>query len=119
MKTIIEILGVFDTDITEMAINESFRIERSGFNDLIIEKVGDDRLSVAQVYTQRGDLMRDPEIVFDLSDGEWTAVEYQHDPVEYQHDESGLPDVQRFAGTWNTNLRKQGFVAAAKEQASA
>lgn len=118
MEVIIDILERFGVDsIAEMSINECYRIERDGFDDLVIEKVADDRLSVAQVYTQRGDLMRDPEVVFRIDDEGWTPVMYQHDPWQYEQDDNGLPDVRHFCeGTWNTNLRKQGFVTAAEQQ---
>jgi len=48
---------------SEMDINESVNIEMDGFMDLYIEKIGESKLSVAHYYTQRGDLMADPEIV--------------------------------------------------------
>lgn len=61
-----------------MEINENYTIESVGYEDLTIEKLADNRISVAQTYTQRMDLMRDPEIVYEIEeDGDWKPVEYQ------------------------------------------
>lgn len=80
---------------------------------LSIERVGEDRVSVAHHYTQRGDLMYDPEIVFDVSGDEWTPVRYTQHPFAHQYDPEGL-DLDGFPATWDDNLREQGYVQAAK-----
>lgn len=57
--------------------------------------------------------MRDPEIVFNIEDGEWTAIEITDDPTPpiYRRSETGLKDVQDHAdNTWGPNIRNQGFV---------
>lgn len=96
-----------------MEINESFTTPNQGYHDLTIEKIGPDRLSVAHYYTQRGDLMRDPEIVFRIEEGDsWTPIEYRQDDLGiYQRDESGL-DLSGFIKQWDENLENQGFVEA-------
>jgi len=88
----------------------------AGAMPLVIEKIGDNRVSVAHYYTQFGDVMYDPEIVFRItSNGTWMAVEYTQHPDIYRHDETGLIDAYDFAvNTWDDNLRTQGYVAAAR-----
>lgn len=77
---------------------------------------------------QNGDLMRDPEMVFDLfTHGEASAAE----PLSFQNDYMGVFQVYRyndagkkthvktrlkaelksFARTWFKNLKEQGFVS--------
>ncbi|EMA49108.1 hypothetical protein C451_19513 [Halococcus thailandensis JCM 13552] len=112
MKSIEKILKKKGVESLEaMELNESYTIQSQGYHELTIEKVGSDRLSVAHYYTQRGDLMRDPEIVFRIEENDsWTAVEYQQDDCGiYQHDKSGL-DLSEFIKQWDENLGNQGFV---------
>jgi hypothetical protein len=117
MQTVLDILDELGIEsVDEMKVNESHTISQEVFMDLTIEKVAEDRLSVMHSFTQNKDLMRDPEIVFDVAGNEWTPVVYQQSPNLYREDEDGLPDVGAFADTWDTTLRKQGFVEAASEQ---
>jgi hypothetical protein len=111
IKEILQALGV--ESASEMDIGESYTVERDEFMDLTIEKIYEDKLSVAHYYTQRGDLMRDPEIVFDVSGDGWFPIEYRQDPGQFQRDKTGL-DLHGFVDTWNKNLRNQGFVEMAK-----
>lgn len=116
MDAISEILGNLGVpSVAEMNINENYTITMYGFEDLTIEKIGDGRLSVGHYYTQRGDLMSDPEVVFMIDDDEWRAVRYTQHPLAHEHDESGL-DLSEFLSTWGKNLRRQGFVDAANRR---
>ena len=119
VKQILQLHGY--ENVESMEVGEYIEIEVDGFMPLTIEKVGDDRISVAHYKKQRMDLMRDPEIVFRVLDsGTWFAVEHTQDPYTYKRDENGLPEAQKFAvDTWNENLQRQGFVEAAREAASA
>jgi hypothetical protein len=110
-REILNRLGI--ESVEEMAVNESHTIEVEGFEDLTIEKVGSNRLSVAHHYIQRGDLMSNPEVVFHIDGGVWTPVRYTQHPHVHQHDEDGLPGVEAFCETWSENLRRQGFVEEA------
>jgi hypothetical protein len=101
--------------VDELPINEPIEIPGGeAILPLTIEKIDDQRLSVAHYREQRGDLMRDPEVVFDTSSEEWVPVEYQQDPLLYQQDDSGLP-IHSFLDTWNENIRSQGFINRASE----
>lgn len=87
--------------------------DRDGQIPLVIEKISDNRVAVAHYYTQHGDVMYDPEIVFRIDTGVWMVVEYTQHPHIHQHDETGLVDAYDFAvNTWDDTLRTQGYVAA-------
>jgi len=109
VKDILERLGI--KSVEGMAVNESYTIEVEGYEDLTIEKIGPDRLSVAHHYIQRGDLMCDPEIVFRIKEGEWIPIRYTQHPRVHQYDPEGI-EVEAFVIQWSENLREQGFVDA-------
>jgi len=110
------------------------RITIPGYMPLSVEEIGTGGdghrlVSLCQYGEQNGDLMRDPDLVFmvtDLPDG--TAAEpvsYRNDYLGivqevYRYDEAGrrthvLPalkqDLQEFALAWFATLRDQGFFA--------
>jgi hypothetical protein len=111
-QEILDSLGI--GSVEEMDVNQRHEIEspRSGLMDLTIEKVGENRLSVAHYYTQRGDLMSDPEIVFRIDGGVWIPVRFTQHLRVHKHDPEGL-ELDSFQEQWNENLRDQGFVDAA------
>lgn len=113
ISEILDALGV--PSVSEMNINENYTITVDGFEDLVIERIGEDRLSVGQFYQRRGDLMSDPEVVFVVEDGEWRPVRFTQHPLAHEHDESGL-DLSDFLSTWDKNLRRQGFVDSAERR---
>jgi hypothetical protein len=98
--------------VEEMAVNESHTIVVEGFEELTIEKIGPNRVSVAHHYVQRGDLMYDPEIVFHIDNGVWRPVRYTQHPHIHQHNPDGI-ELDGFVEQWSENLRLQGFVEAA------
>lgn len=115
MDTVKEILVQLGIEsVREMDLNESHCVEVPGYEKLTIEKVGSHRISVAHHYTQRGDLMCDPEIVFQIEEGEWIPIEFTQHPMVYHYDEGGL-DLGGFVDRWNRNLRQQGFVEAVRD----
>ena len=115
METVQEILTRFGIQsIEQMGINESYTVEVPGFNDLTIEKVSHQQISVAHHYVQRCDLMCDPEIVFRVENGDWIPIEFTQHPRVYQRDEDGL-QLNGFIKRWDRNLRQQGFVEAAEK----
>jgi hypothetical protein len=111
------------------------RLEAPGFMRLVIEHVGigprgGALVSVAHYGELNGDLMRDPEIVFEVADGQWQPVSIQQDyvgsyreavfigadgKVYVRPDE--VRDIAAFARIWDRNLKHQGFVDAAEAQA--
>jgi hypothetical protein len=111
------------------------RLEIPGFMRLVIEHVGTgprggSLVSVAHYGELNGDLMRDPEIVFEVADGQWQPVSIQQDYVGSYREavfvgEDGkvfvrpaeVRDIAAFARIWDRNLKHQGFVNAAEARA--
>lgn len=112
------------------------RITVPGYMPLSVEEIGTGGdghrlVSLCQYGEQNGDLMRDPDLVFmvtDLPDGTVAEpVSYRNDYLGivqevYRYDEAGgrthvLPalkqDLQEFALAWFATLRDQGFFAPA------
>jgi len=126
VESVREILSAHGYDnVNDLDMNDPVEVDPGGETDmpLTIEKVYEDgdtaRVSVAHYYTQRGDLMSDPEVVFDINtdagDSEgWTPVRYVQHPYIEQYDEDGLGnDVRAFVNEWDSNLRRDGYVNAA------
>lgn len=106
------------------------RVEVAGFMPLVIERIGEGPngyplVAVSHTYEQNGDLMRDPEMTFEVAGGEWYPVSYRLDnmgvnQVAVVKNGQGqvLVDLRlrkqltAFARTWNTNIGQQGFVKA-------
>jgi hypothetical protein len=107
------------------------RLEVPGFMRLVIEHIGrgprgGELVSVAHYGEQNGDLMRDPEIVFEVAAGEWHPVSIQQDYLGSYREavfigEDGkvyirpalVRDIAAFARIWDRNIKAQGFVDAA------
>lgn len=106
-KIILEQAGI--NSIDEMAVNENYTVEVRGFMDLTIEKLGQNRVSVAHYRRQNGDLMSDPEIVFNVIGSRWIPVRFTQHPHIHQFDETGL-DLSGFVKSWSNNLHRQGFI---------
>lgn len=90
---------------------ESFHlsITNEPYMRLVIEVVGKEEVSVAHLFTQNGDAMRDPEIVFGVR---WLPIEITQDPVGiYGRSDPGyyLRGVVGLAHMWAMNIRYQGF----------
>lgn len=107
------------------------RIQSKGYMPLSIERIGRsaegrEQIAISHTYVQNGDLMRDPEIVFEIVPG------LGAEPISFLNDGLGRrqevyvynpqgrrthirPQLQRqlrsFSSTWFRNLREQGFFA--------
>jgi hypothetical protein len=111
------------------------RVEVPGFMPLCIEYLGTGLrggvlLSIAHYYLQNGDLMADPELVVEVIGEDWHPVTYQQDNVGlYQqavYEEDGkvmlrprlISELQRFMTMWDSNLKNQGYIDAARRACS-
>lgn len=96
--------------VEDMDVGDAVQVDGgAAFQDLSIELIAENRLSVMHTFTQRGDLMRDPDIVFDLSGEEWVPVEVRQDPVQvHRMDEDGI-ECGDLLQMWAKNLDAQGF----------
>ena len=130
MKTIVEILEL----AAPLKPGFHIRIENSPWMALVIEDIqqrgpnGSPLLSVAHYGEQNGDLMRDPEMLFEIERSglqvKMTAIYWRNDYLgkeEFSAIENDgrwqiLERLQRahmeFAKTWDANLRAQGFIEA-------
>lgn len=107
----------------------------SGFMPLWIENVGygpngGPRIAVAHWFTQNGDVMRDPEVEFEVREGEWLPLSYRQDSIGLMQEAiiedatthkvfihpKLLRDLQSFVRTWDQNLKDQGFLDATVEE---
>ncbi len=90
-------------------------------------------VSVAHYFEQNGDLMADPDLVFEVNpdswkSGEWGPVSFtQHSTGTYQEavvirdgkvmmNTRLVASLKSFARTWDRNLDAQGYVAAFERQ---
>jgi hypothetical protein len=108
------------------------RLEVPGFMRLAIEHIGagprgGELVSITHYGEQNGDLMRDPEIVFEVAAGTWHPVSIQQDYTGHYREavflgEDGkvyirpalVRDITAPARIWDRNVKAQGFVDAAK-----
>ena len=85
------------------------------FDKLNIEWIGSTRLALSHTYIQNGDLMRDPEIVFEVNSSAMTVspVEYQNDSLglygRYEVDDANSKECNGFAANWLNNIDAQGY----------
>ena len=131
MKTILQILaaaGGFRRDLY-------LRVENPPYMTLVIEAVPElgplnaPAISVAHYGEQNGDLMRDPEMCFELTNP--LGMGWIMTPYYFRNDFIGVEQVSRtrdeknyifypdlfhqhesFARTWDRNLHAQGFLEA-------
>ena len=101
---------------------------------LVIEFIGEgprnmEMISVAHYYEQNGDLMADPELMFEIDgDGKILPVGYQQDnlgiyQVVVRKLENGSiavnmklqRDLNKFAEMWDKNIKEEGFLDLASE----
>ena len=125
----------FATVLTSLlGADTAVRIRVEGYMPLSIETIGTSAdgnrlISICHYGEQNGDLMRDPEMVFEIhTHGEASAAE----PLSFQNDYMGLlqevyrydddgkkthvktrlkAELKSFARTWFTNLKEQGFLS--------
>jgi hypothetical protein len=127
VQEIIDTLGGLET-----LKQRPIRLRVPGFMRLLIEPVstgtrGGELVSVAHYGEQMGDLMRDPEIVFEVAEGRWHPISIQQDYVGSYREavfigEDGkvfvrpaeVRDIASFARMWDHNIKHQGFVDEAK-----
>jgi phosphoribosylformylglycinamidine (FGAM) synthase PurS component len=116
VKKVLRNLG-FES-VEDVPMHDYWEVEVPGYMDLTIERVADNHISVSHNYLQNGDVMRDPEIVFEIENTHWKPIEYVQDPMIAQYDPDGLDQVESFASQWGDNLKQQGFIEAAEQMES-
>ena len=120
--------------------SKAIRIEPpcSGLMRLCVEHVGTGPrgmplVSVAHYFEQNGDLMADPDVVFEVNpdsskSGDWGPVSFtQHSTGTYQEaviNRDGkvmiaprlVVSLKSFARMWDRNIKAQGYVTAFQNQ---
>lgn len=116
--------------LTLLGADTAVRLRVDGYMPLSIEAIGTSTdgnrlISICHYGEQNGDLMRDPEMVFEVHSATSAAepLSFQNDYMGllqevYRYDESGKKthvntrlkaELKAFARTWFRNLREQGF----------
>ncbi len=92
--------------------HNSYKLKADGFMDLTVETWPADNgktavVSMCHYGEQNGDLMKDPDILFHLRDGEIKYREYQNDYAGY-YSEDHKAAKEFMEDTWIPNLKAQG-----------
>ena len=92
------------------------KLQAKGYEDLVLETIGDAEYSIAHYYDQNGDSMRDPEITFTIGQGTRSV-----EPISFLQDDRGVyyetadaspakvKNLKEFMSQWFTNIKDQGF----------
>ena len=108
------------------------RLTVDGYMPLSVEAIGQSAegnrlIAISHTGEQNGDLMRDPEMVFEIhAHGMAEPLSFRNDYMGtmqevYRYDDSGKKthvnaslkqDLRAFARTWFKNLKDQGFLSA-------
>jgi hypothetical protein len=131
MKTVLRLLEKVGGYRRELYL----RVENPPYQPLVIEAIPESGplglrcLSVAHYGEQNGDLMRDPEMCFELSNplhlgfslvsyywrNDYVGIEQYSRSIQGDHylfDSRLNAEHENFAALWDRNLRSQGFVEA-------
>ena len=116
--------------VTACRENDGYlKLESDGYMPLVIEKLwysdcyGNPVYSIAHYGKQNGDLMRDPDITFSVSDTEKMIIPqtYQNDYIgvyqkvfkeingKMMYSQSLLRSLDQFVWEWLKNIEMQGF----------
>ena len=122
MRTVAKIIDVHG-GMEWLKAGNYIRLLNPPYMRLVIEFIGPGprgfpAISVAHYYEQNGDLMRDPEIVFEITPDGWEPVSYLQDSLgiyqEAIQDGIVLPklaaDLKAFSRMWDRNIAAQGFL---------
>jgi hypothetical protein len=131
MKTIAKIIELHGG--LESLKDHHIVIENAPYMRLVIQRIEDGprglpAVSISHNYVQEGDLMRDPEMVFEVSGDTWSPTMYQQDNMglyqEAVFTRDGqvyirpalIKELKSFARVWDRNLRAQKFIEAYQNQ---
>lgn len=112
VEALMEAAGATETfwKAVEMRNEFALTVENEPYMRLHVEVTAAGEVAVSHTYEQAGDLMFDPEIVFDPD--HWNAVEITQSPMNvWQRAPKGsyLPGANSLANVWARNIRAQGF----------
>ena len=122
-----------------LANDTAIRLTVNGYMPLSVEDIGKSAegnrlVSICHYGEQNGDLMRDPDMVFEFH--QWPDA-LAAEPLSFRNDYMGInqevyryndigkkthvntklkADLKAFARTWFSNLKQQGFLTAAQRE---
>ena len=126
MKTIRKIIAAVG-DMDEWA-GGHIQVPNDPFMPLLIEYLGKgpyngDLLAISHTYMQHGHLMRNPEIVFLVTNDLWTPMSFRNDSLglyreclifEWNEIRYVRPELvqglRSFAHTWDRNIAARGYL---------
>jgi len=129
-KIVTELAEKHGLDLT--ASDAHLHLENKPYEPLVIEKTGLHLVSLAHYYTQNGDLIPDPDIVFFTGYAEWVPVEItqmvfgnlrtstgiwlteDRNKVQSFHPKHQASIAEFCEDLWAPNLIDQGWLNAAK-----
>lgn len=95
------------------------KFSRPGFDDLIIERCGDD-VFVGHYFTQNGDRVPDPVLVMDYNNGFWYPIRIEQilgdTPVSFMENgkrmifPGSLKEFKSFQAMFARNIKEQGWI---------
>lgn len=104
------------------------KIESKGFMPLSLEFLYETNhdgktgrvFSLMHFFTQNGDLMRDPDIEFEVLDGAMFSISFRQDGAggtdrQYMRGSNGALECDKFFTLWLRNLKAQGFAGKPSE----
>lgn len=108
------------------AVESHLRLEQRGYIPLVIEKIGKNLLSVAHYYTQNGDAIADPDVVFFIGADRWIPYEVTQSlggcmrvaelsadgATITKIDSRAMASLVAFCETWAHNLEAQNWLEA-------
>ena len=130
----------FATVLAQLLGNDTaVRLTVKGYMPLSVEHIGQSAegnrpIAISHYGEQHGDLMRDPEMVFEMhtyaSSGMAEPLSFRNDYMGfmqevYRYDDDGKKthvnaklkqELTSFARTWFTNLKEQGFLGDAAKR---
>lgn len=128
MRTCLKMKEVVDAVSTKFAVDFSqfeahIRLDLPGFDRLIIENIGGNRIVVAHYFEANGDLVPEPDVVFYTAyEGGWLPIEITQSMTGYTQyvkvefgavtllDAEGQNELAFFADQWAQNLMDQGWL---------
>ena len=90
--------------------------ESSMYEPLSVERISGNLISVMQTYVQNGDLLRDPDIVFDISRNRASSYSFENSGLGmYEEYTEPNYDCDSFAADWFKTIENGGFVLTRAE----
>jgi len=96
--------------------NKAYTFRANGLMPLYVEtwrkKDGSLKVSLCHYGTQNGDMMRDPEIVFNVNDNKITPISFQNDYVGVitkPKTDFEKKDLLSFLDTWSDNIMQSEY----------